>query len=62
MINYKLLEYLNPGADVEGMLKSDFRQRDYAMKQWRKQVRLAAPEVKRSSSKNRKTQAPAEEQ
>jgi DNA-binding MarR family transcriptional regulator len=62
MINYKLLEYLNPGADVEGMLKSDFRQRDYAMKQWRKQVRLATPEVKRSSSKNRKTQAPAEEQ
>ena len=62
MINYKLLEYLNPGADVEGMLKSDFRQRDSAMKQWRKQVRPATPEVKRSSSKNRKTQAPAEEQ
>ena len=62
MINYKLLEYLNPGADVERMLESDFRQRDYAMKQWRKQVRLATPEVKRSSSKNRKTQAPAEEQ
>jgi DNA-binding MarR family transcriptional regulator len=62
MINYKLLEYLNPGADVEGMLESDFRQRDYAMKQWRKQVRLATPEVKRNSSKNRKTQAPAEEQ
>jgi len=61
MINYKLLEYLNPGADVEGMLKSDFR-RDYAMKQWRKQVWLATPEVKRGSSKNRKTQAPAEEQ
>lgn len=62
MINYKLLEYLNPGADVEGMLKSDFRQRDSAMKQWRKQVRPATPEVKRSSGKNRKTQAPAEEQ
>ena len=37
MINYKLLEYLNPGADIEGMLKSDF-ERDYVMKQWRKQV------------------------
>jgi len=62
IINYKLLEYLNPGADVEGILKSDFRQRDNAMKQWRKQVRLATLEVKRSSGKNRKTQAPAEEQ
>jgi DNA-binding MarR family transcriptional regulator len=52
--NYKLLEYLNPGADVEGMLKSDFKQRDYAMKQWRKQAWLAAPQAKRSSRKLRR--------
>jgi len=38
MINCKLLEYLNPGADVERMLKSDFKQRDRAMKKWRKEV------------------------
>ena len=61
-INYKLLEYLNPGADVEGMLTRDSKQRAYALKQWRKQVRLATPEVKRSSSKGSKTRPPAEEQ
>jgi DNA-binding MarR family transcriptional regulator len=54
-INYKLLEYLNPGADVEGMLKSDFKQQDYAMKQWRKQSWLATPEVKRRGARKRKT-------
>jgi hypothetical protein len=36
-INYKLLQYLNPGADVEGMLKNDSKQQEYLMKQWRKQ-------------------------
>jgi len=55
MINYKLLEYLHPGADVEGMLKSDFKQRDYAMKQWRQQSWLAPPEAKRRGAKKRKT-------
>ena len=61
-INYKLLEYLNPGADIEGMLKRDSKQRDRALKQWRKHVQLATREVKRSSSRKGKTQAPAEEQ
>ena len=51
MINYKLLEYLNPGADVEGMLKSDAKQYDYLMKQWHKQPWLATPKAKRSSRK-----------
>jgi len=50
-INYKLLEYLNPGADVEGMIKSDSKQQDYLMKQWRKQAWLATPKAKRSSRK-----------
>jgi DNA-binding MarR family transcriptional regulator len=36
MINYKLLEYLNPGADIEGMLKDDSERHDYLMKQWLK--------------------------
>jgi DNA-binding MarR family transcriptional regulator len=36
MINYKLLKYLNPGADVERMLREDAEQYDYFVKQWRK--------------------------
>ena len=51
MINRKLLAYLNPGADVEGMLKDDFKQQDYLMKQWRKQPWLATPKAKRGTTK-----------
>jgi DNA-binding MarR family transcriptional regulator len=47
MLNYKLLEYLNPGADVEGMLKNDSKQHDHSMKRWRKLERLAVPGAKR---------------
>ena len=54
-LNYKLLEYLNPGADVQGMLKSDSKQQDYVMKQWRKQPWLAASKAKRRATKSRKT-------
>jgi len=61
-INYKLLEYLNPGADIEGMIKTDVKQYNYGIKQWSTQAWPATPEVKRSSSKKRKTQPPAEEQ
>jgi DNA-binding MarR family transcriptional regulator len=50
-INYKLLEYLNPGADVEKMFKDDSKQQDYLMKKWRKQAWLATPKAKRSSSR-----------
>jgi len=55
MINHRLLEYLNPGADVDGMLKDDSKQQDYLMKQWRKQPWLVAPRAKRRGSRNRKT-------
>jgi DNA-binding MarR family transcriptional regulator len=54
-LNYKLLEYLNPGADVQGMLKSDSKQQDYVMKQWRKQPWLATSKAKRRGTKTRKT-------
>jgi DNA-binding MarR family transcriptional regulator len=54
-INYKLLEYFNPGADVEGMLRNDSKQQDYLMKQWRKQPWLAAPKARRQGTKKRKT-------
>ena len=36
-LNYKLLEYLNPGADIEGMIKTDAKQHNNRLKQWRKQ-------------------------
>ena len=52
MINLKLLAYLSPGADVEGMLKDDSRQQGYLMKQWRKQPWLTTPKAKRSSRKS----------
>lgn len=51
MINRKLLAYLNPGTDVEGMLKDDSKQQDYLMKQWRKQPWLATPKAKRGTTK-----------
>jgi DNA-binding MarR family transcriptional regulator len=51
MINHKLLAYLNPGADVEGMLQDDFKQQEYFLKQWRKQPWLATSKAKRSTTK-----------
>jgi DNA-binding MarR family transcriptional regulator len=54
-LNHKLLEYLNPGADVQRMLRDDSRQQDYVMKQWRKQPWLATSKAKRRSTKTRKT-------
>lgn len=54
-LNRKLLQYLNPGADVDGMLKDDSKQQDYRMRQWRKQPWLAASKAKRRGSKVRKT-------
>jgi DNA-binding MarR family transcriptional regulator len=50
-MNCKLLEYLNPGADVEGMLKTDAKQHKNRLKEWRRQPFLSTPEAKRSSSK-----------
>jgi DNA-binding MarR family transcriptional regulator len=55
MVNYKLLEYLNPGADVEGMLKNDSKQHNYLMKQWHKWASLAIPEAKRRAAEKGKT-------
>jgi hypothetical protein len=54
MINYKLLEHLNLGADVEGMLKDDFERQNYLITQFRKQSWLAISEAKRSSRKPRR--------
>ena len=54
MMNHKLLECLNPGADVEEMLKDDSKEQAYLMKQWHKQPWLATPEAKKSSRKPRR--------
>jgi DNA-binding MarR family transcriptional regulator len=54
MLNYKLLEYLNPGADIEKMLKNDSKQQEYLMKQWRKQPWLATPRAKRRGTRKGK--------
>jgi DNA-binding MarR family transcriptional regulator len=51
MMNHKLLECLNPGADAEEMLKDDSKEQAYLMKQWHKQAWLATPEAKRGSRK-----------
>jgi DNA-binding MarR family transcriptional regulator len=50
-INCKLLEYLNPGADVKAMLRDESKRQAYAMKQWHKQPWLATPKAKRSAPK-----------
>jgi len=54
-VNHNLLEYLNPGADVKGMLRDESKQQSYMMKQWHKQPWLAAAKAKRSRAEKRKT-------
>jgi DNA-binding MarR family transcriptional regulator len=54
-INHKLLQYLNPGADVEAMIKNDSRLEDRRLKQFRKEPWLATTKAKRRGAKTRKT-------
>ncbi len=54
-INYKLLEYLNPEANVKAMLRDESKQQNYLMKQWHKQPWLATAKTKRRATKIRKT-------
>jgi len=60
-VNCKLLEFLSPGVDVEGMIERDFKQRDYVMKLWRMQAQLATPKAIRSYGKTRNARVPAAE-
>jgi DNA-binding MarR family transcriptional regulator len=57
-INCKLLEFLSPGVNVEGMIEHDFKQRDYVMKLWRLQAQLATPKAARSYGKTGKARVP----
>ena len=54
-INYKLLQYLNPGADVQAMIKNDSKLEDRRLKQFRKERFLATSRAKRRGAKTRKT-------
>jgi hypothetical protein len=54
-INYKLLQDLNPRADVEAMVKNDSRLEDRRLKQFRKEPWLATSKAKRRGAKTRKT-------
>jgi DNA-binding MarR family transcriptional regulator len=54
-LNRKLLQQLNPGADVETMIKSDFRLEDRRLKQFRREPWLAASRAKRRGPKTGKT-------
>jgi DNA-binding MarR family transcriptional regulator len=54
-VNYKLLQWLSPGADVEAMIKSDSRLEDRRLKHFRKEPWLATSKVKRRGTKTRKT-------
>ena len=54
-INYGLLEYLKPGADVKAMLRDESKQQVYAMKQWHKQPWLATSRAKRRGARTRKS-------
>ena len=58
VINCKLLKYINPGTDAEGIIESDFKRRDYVMKMWRLQAQLATPKAVGSYGKTGKTGVP----
>jgi DNA-binding MarR family transcriptional regulator len=55
MINYKTLEYLNPGADIEGMLRDETKSHDTLMERLVQYLSPSTPEAKPQSGKKRKT-------
>ncbi|MGB6872803.1 MAG: MarR family transcriptional regulator [Dehalococcoidia bacterium] len=55
MINYKTLEYLNPGADIEGMLRDEAKSHDNLMERLVEYAQLSTPEAKRQGGEKGKT-------
>jgi len=55
MINYKTLEYLNPGADIEGMLKDEDKSHDTLMERLVEYLSPLTPEAKRQGGEKGKT-------
>ena len=55
MINGKTLEYLNPGADIEGMLRDEAKRHANLMERLAEYAQISIPEAKRQGGKKRKT-------
>jgi DNA-binding MarR family transcriptional regulator len=55
MINYKTLEYLNPGEDIEGILGDEDKSHDNLMERLDHYLSLPTPEVKRRGGGKGKT-------
>jgi DNA-binding MarR family transcriptional regulator len=54
VINYETLEYLNPGADIEGMLRDEIESHDNLMERLAQYLSLPTPEVKRQGGRKGK--------
>jgi hypothetical protein len=46
MINYKTLEYINPGADIEGMLRDEAKSHENLMERLVQYLSPFTPEAK----------------
>ena len=55
MINYKTLEYINPGADIEGMIRDEAKRHENLMKRLVEYVQPSIPEAKRQGGGKGKT-------
>jgi len=55
MINYKTLEYLNPGADIEGMLRDEYKNHDSLMERLVEYLSSPTLEAKRQGVEKEKT-------
>ena len=55
MINYKTLEYLNPGADIEGMLRDETKRHGNLMERLVEYLSPSTPEAKRQIGEKGKT-------
>ena len=55
MINYKTLEYINPGADIEGIIRDEAKRHDNLMKRLVEYVQPSIPEAKRRGGGKGKT-------
>jgi DNA-binding MarR family transcriptional regulator len=55
MINYKTLEYLNPGADIEGMLRDEDKSHDNLMERLVQYLSPPSPETKPQGGEKGKT-------
>jgi len=55
MINYKTLEYLNPGADIEGMLRDEDKNHDSLMERLVEYLSSPTLEAKRQGVEKEKT-------